>query len=256
MEMMDLNDFNTVFRRELNRIKELPIVGCITGSCMLDDDFSTWQDKPDIDIFVYTDTQMVWAISEILSLGYTFGGKGKKKRGEEIKFDWLLDMNSNKSLGLSTIMLEHRIGTHDISVNITVKKGCTNVAEVLCSYDMSIIMKGYDIKNKMTLDLRTQNGWQERVASPNLLSNNIEEHPSRFTLARALRQWDRVTKYYNRGYDTRPMAQYYLDKINEVLAAGAVFGTERDEESFEEYAKDFKEIREIIKNWLEVHEDD
>lgn len=249
-------DFNTVFRKELEDLKESSIIGCITGSCMLDDNFTYWQDKPDIDIFVYTDTQMVYAISELMSRGYVPGGKGKRAAGEELKFQWLLELNKNNSYGLSTIMLEKTVDGFDIAVNVTVKRGCHNVAEVVCSYDMSIIMVGYDIQNKLTLDLRTQNGWQEKVASPNLLSNNIEEHPSRFTLSRALRQWDRVTKYYNRGFDTRPMARYYLDKIDEVLKAGSAFGTDRDEESFEKYAVEFREIREIIYNWLEVHHDD
>lgn len=255
---LNIFDFDFVFRNELNKIKELPIYGCITGSCMLGDrvNFNAWDERPDIDIFIYSESAMLEAVTLLEMDGYTLGGKGKNPAGEELKRQWIRETGVRGNFGLSTLMLEKKVEGHDVYVNVTWKKDCKTVAEVICSYDMSIVMKGFDIPHQMVMDLTNMDGRNPQIAVPNYLSNNIEEHPSRFTLNRALRQWDRIIKYYQRGFDTRPMAQYYLDKINEVLAAGAIFGSEAEAASIEKYFPGFVEMKGKIETWMEEHCDD
>lgn len=233
-------------------LKESGINGCITGSCLLDEDFDTWDEAPDIDLFVYSEPSMIHAICTLEHMGYVPGGKDKKKAGEELKRKWLIETGLNRNMGLSTIMYEK----DGVYVNVTMKRNNNSVVEVLANFDMSIVMKGYDIPTGFMCDLRTQDGGDVKVATPNKLKRALYDHPSRFDVWRALRQWNRVVKYYNRGFDTRPMARFYLDRIDEVLEAGAVFGSDKDVESFEEMAPEFREMKDTITKWLEEHEED
>lgn len=242
--------------KELNKaideLKETDIYGCITGSCLLEEDFDTWESIPDIDIFVYSRTAMMHAIMVIENLGYEPGGKGKPVAGEKIKKRWLIEDINNHNGFLNTIMY-HR---NDILVNITYKNGCTDVTDVLSTFDMSIIMKGYDISKGLYCDMRTLCSTDTKVAMPNYLNRNINDHPSRFNLNRLLRQWDRVIKYYNRGFDTRPMAKYYLDCINVVIDTGAAFETENDKISFTDMEPRFLDYKAKISAWIKEHEED
>lgn len=228
--------------------------GCITGSCLLDDDFDMWDTAPDIDVFAYSEASFIHMICELDNIGYVPGGKDKKASGEKMKRHWILTTGVNSKAPLSTIMYEDpKTG---LSINVTYKKNCDSLVEVLSSFDMSIIMKGIDISTRFMLDLTTSQGSDAKTAVPNKLKRHLYNHPSRFEVQRCLRQWDRVVKYYNRGYDTRPMAKFYLDIIHQVLEAGAAFGTEKDIISFEEMMPEFLEMDEIITSWLIEHEDD
>ena len=41
-------------------LKNTDIHGCITGSCMLDMDFDSWTETPDIDVFTYTENKELY----------------------------------------------------------------------------------------------------------------------------------------------------------------------------------------------------
>lgn len=228
------------------------INGCITGSCMLDEDFDSWDQAPDIDVFTYSENSMIHAMCVLESMGYKPGGKDKTEAGETLKRKWLLEDGIQKSAPLSTIMYHKG----DVCVNVTTKRNNHSVVEVLANFDMSIIMKGYDIPTGYLCDLRSQDGNDPMVAVPNKLKRSLYDHPSRFEVWRALRQWNRVIKYWSRGFDTRPMAEFYLDCIDKTLEAGAVFGTDKDIQSFEEMAPEFREMRDVIAKWLKEHEED
>lgn len=236
----------------LEIIKGTDIYGCITGSCMLDADFDTWDSEPDIDIFVYSETAMIHAMITLEHLGFVPGGKDKKPAGETLKRNWLIESGIQRNVSLSTIMYEK----DGVYLNVTYKKNCTSVIDVISGFDMSIIMIGYDIPTHYLLDLRCQDNNDPMIATPNKLKRQMYNHPSRFTVWRALHQWDRVPKYYGRGYDTRPMAKFYLDIIDEVLEAGAAFGTEKDMESFNEMEPGFIEVYEKITKWYDEHKED
>lgn len=243
---------NQDIKDTIEKLKATDINGCITGSCLLDVDFDEWQEHPDIDVFVYSEPALVEAIMILEGWGFEPGGKDKTPAGERLKRRWIMETGVNRKQPLSTIMY-----TKDgVDVNITVKGRCESVLDVIGTFDMSIVMIGYDIQTDCLCDLRTQNGCDPKVAEPNKFRRHLYNHPSRFEVQRAMRQWNRVLKYWARGYDTRPMARFYLEKIDGVLEAGAIFGTDKDVASFEEMQPEFREMKTTIEAWLAEHEED
>jgi hypothetical protein len=65
-----------------------------------------------------------------------------------------------------------------------------------------------------------------------------------------------VVKYYNRGFDTRPMARFYLDMIDECISAGCLFDSEESQEAFENFSSEFVEKRAAIADWYDAHKED
>ena len=231
------------------------IDGCITGSCMLEADFDEWDSKPDVDLFVYSDRYMIWAVAKLtMTYGLKFGvdDSDRSRMQEEQKMQWLIDDKKNKSkvtgITLATIKLHADDGT---IVNVSCKSGCKTVADVVNSFDMTIIMKGWDIKHGYMYDMTSQ--WSEpNVAVPNQLrKTDIDMVKTAYWV----RQFDRVIKYWQRGYDTRPMARFYLDEINQVLDRGNIWTSEQSEDFYNSFAKEFIEMREKISHWLADKED-
>jgi len=236
--------FSDTLKAHIEVLKRTGINGCISGSCMLPNvDFSTWDTMPDIDLFCYTEAAYIHALCTAQALGYVPGGKGKNPLAEETKLAWTLADGVRKQSEVSAIQLSK----DDVALNVILKKSANSVIEVLASYDMSIIQIGHDIRKDYTLDLR---GDDINVATPNKLKDLDYNHPSRLAVWRMIAQWDRVIKYWNRGYDTRPMAEFYLDLINTVLDTGAIFGTDADNESFNKFVEDTKAIKDKIEKWI------
>lgn len=234
-------------------LQQQDINGCITGSTLLECDFNLWDKAPDIDIFVYTEQELIHAISILEhKLGMKPGkGTEQSNRQEEWKLSRLRKYGgTTKKFNLTTASLYANIGDDTIVVNVTNKKNCENMLQVLGSFDMSIIMRGYDIKNHFWLDIRTE---PVNVAQPNLLRSHDAEL---WTVSKWIRQWDRVIKYYNRGFDTRPMAEFYLELIDKALEGGELFTTEKGKETYEQFAAEFLQVKSVIEEWLEEHKED
>ena len=95
--------------RLIEELKKSPIDGCITGSCLLDNDFNLWQDEPDIDLFVYSEIKWIHAVTWLLDHGYVYGNckdASKNPEVEEWKFQTMLDKGSDKNHSITTIYLE------------------------------------------------------------------------------------------------------------------------------------------------------
>lgn len=237
-------------------LKELPINGCITGSSMIPEaDFDAWTSKPDIDVFVYSDMQLLF-VSTMLMTGYGFEPASK---AEEKKLEWLREGGINKKAPLTTI----KVKNGDVVVNLTWKKWKTSVVSVLASFDMSCIMIGYDIPFSWGIDMRTkdvkifddrENRWSDdpNVSVPNPMR---KQNADRYTAAMWVRQFDRVIKYWQRGVDTRPMAKFYVDLINEVIETGSVFQSEKDIAGYEEFVEMYAPLRDRMEQWLKDKED-
>jgi hypothetical protein len=115
---------------------------------------------------------------------------------------------------------------------------------------MSIVMQGYDIKHHVMYDMR--------VGDPNVATPNpLRDHDCvMWTVAKWVRQFDRVVKYYNRGFDTRPMAKFYLDMIDQCIDAGCLFDSEESQAAFESFSQEFIEKRAQIADWYDTHKED
>lgn len=255
------NDGCTTTREKIESaislIKTLPIDGCITGSCWLPGfDPDAWGSTPDIDIFVFGEDELVKAVT-LAQYGLRMTpGKGTKRseQQERWKLDRLFKAGLNYRLGITT----YTFYCEGVMLNFTFKQRkfhgkwvpLLSTPDVLQSFDMSIVMQGYDIQHHVMYDLRTG---EPTVATP----NPLRDHDCvMWTVAKWIRQFDRVVKYYNRGFDTRPMAKFYLDMIDECIEAGCLFDSEESQEAFESFFNEFLEKRATIADWYEAHKED
>lgn len=238
-------------------VKTLPLDGCITGSCLLPGfDPEGWGTMPDIDVFVFGEDELVRA-TEIArhALKMTPGsGTERSRRQEEWKLNRLRDAGLNYKIGITT----YKFYCEGVILNFTFKQRkfhgrwvpILDTPGVLQSFDMSIVMQGYDIKHHVLYDLR--------VGEPNVaIPNPLRDHDCvMWTVAKWVRQFDRVVKYYNRGFDTRPMAKFYLDMIDECIDAGCLFDSEESKEAFDSFSQEFLEKRAVIADWYDTHKED
>ena len=245
-------------KQTIDFLKTTGFNGCIAGSSMIDGDYDNWESIPDVDLFVYNEPQLIY------SAGLMEGHYGYDliSGGEEWKFDRVINHGKQKSAALSTLKFRKPGG--NVNVNITYKYGLDNMFSVLGSFDMSIIMVGHDIRRKTTVDLRC--GWpgmvpenetgmwstSTRVAKPNPLR---EQDVDMYGAEMWIRQFDRCIKYWDRGYDTRPMAEFYIRLIDGVIARGQLFATENGEAAFNAFVEEFTPLRGKMENWLADKED-
>lgn len=241
----------------IDLIKRLDIDGCVTGSCLMEDfDPDGWGTTPDIDIFVFGEDELVHAIDIVMYKLKMVPGTGttRSRQQEEWKLKRLRTSGLNRKIGVTTYKFYH----DEIIVNLTFKQRkhhgrwvpILDTPGVLQSFDMSIVMQGYDIRHHVLYDMRVGD---PKVAIPNPLR---DQDCVMWTVAKWVRQFDRVVKYYNRGFDTRPMAKFYLDMIDECIEAGCLFDSEESQEAFETFSQEFLEKRAIIADWYDNHKED
>lgn len=237
-------------------LKATDINGCISGSSMLDCDFDYWDSAPDVDVFVYTEPQLQYA-ANLLMFKYGFE---PLSAGEEWKLNRVQNKGSQKNSYLMTVKLKRG----DVIVNISYKQWKNNIFSVLSSFDMSIIMVGYDIRKHVMLDLRC--GWDNmvpedpdgrwspsvNVAYPNPLR---DQDVDMYGTEMWIRQFDRCIKYWNRGFDTRPMARFYIELIDGVIEKGQLFQTNKSEAAYQGFITTYEPLREKMVQWLNDKEE-
>lgn len=240
----------------IDLLKDLDIYGCITGSSMLEADFDTWDQHPDIDVFVYYGNELLNAARILIDCH----GFEPATDGEAWKLERIRKSLRQKDTFLQTIKLKRG----DVIVNLTFKYGKTNMLAVLSSFDMSIIMVGYDIENKSMMDLRVgtsdlvpedpNNKWSKskQVAVPNPLR---KQDVDMYGVEMWVRQFDRVIKYWNRGFDTRPMARFYIELISGVIEKGRLFNSEKSMAAFDEFVATYEPLKDKMVQWLNDKED-
>lgn len=239
--------------------KILPINGCITGSCFLPGfDPDAWGSKPDVDVFVYSEADLVKAVTYAEHSLKMQPGQGTER--SEMQERWKLGRLYKDGLNYKIGITTYKFYCDGVMLNFTFKqqkiKGrwvpIINAPGVLMSFDMSIVMQGYDIKSRVMFDLRPDNV-DPHVAVP----NPLRDHDCvMWTVAKWVRQFDRVVKYYGRGFDTRPMARFYLDMIDQCIEAGCLFDSDESHAAFDSFSQEFLEKRAAIAEWLEEHEED
>lgn len=231
-------------------LKNTDIYGCITGSSLLESDFDDWDTPPDIDVFVFSPQALIHAVVLLTEkYGFEPGSETEKSaKGEAWKIDRSITHGMQKNFPLSTIKLRK----DGVIVNITYRKYQTSVLDILSNFDMSIVMRGYDIRKKLDVDLRKLIDVPNTTAIPNPFRN---QDTDMYTTMQWIRQFDRVIKYWQRGFDTRPMAKFYLKAIDDVLETGAIFDTDKAMSLYDEFSEQFKEIREKISAWLKDKEE-
>lgn len=221
-------------------LKEQPIKGCITGSCLLD-----YFEGQDVDIFVYDEksfTKLLFAMHH--NPMFTI-----LDPIEKWKFQQYIDKNQDNFYKFGLVTIKFTYNTC-IPVNIIVKKNCRDIFSVMSSFDMDIIAKGYDIETKQYLNLSenldkkaTWNKWNTAFYSSEI-----------WQISRILRQLERCFKYYKRGYDVDEVVKKYIELIGKLQDFTNIF----DSENFTEKLKITKDntaiVKQICELWLETHE--
>ncbi len=241
----------------VNEVMKMPIDGCITGSYWLDKyDPELWDSTPDVDLFVFSEGDLREAlVFAEYAMGMTPGtGTKRSQLQEETKMDILRKDGINRKTGITTF----KFYEDGVILNITYKmsrvKGrlqpLSSTYEVLRSFDLTIVMQGYDIRSHTFIDMRPDCG---DVAYPNPMRDH---NCAAWTIDKWIRQFDRVVKYYDRGYDTRPVAKFYINMIDTCLDIGCIFDSDKAQESFERFIPEFVEKRAAMAEWLEAHKFD
>lgn len=221
-------------------IKNQDIDGCLTGSCLLD-----YYEGQDIDVFTYNEA----AYTKLLYSMYHNPMFLLLDPIEIWKFkDWTSNTykGSLKKLGLVSIKFKYNLS---VDVNVIYKKGQESIFQVLASFDMDIISKGFDLKTKMMLDLSenrpgiaTWNKWNNRFYDVNIWS-----------ISSLLRQFQRVIKYHKRGYDTDEITLKYIEILKEMMEYENIFNSIKIDEKVESIKKNGIILVQIFNKWLETH---
>ena len=243
----------------VNVVKSMPIRGCITGSVWLPGfDPDVWGSTPDVDVFVYSEADLVRACTYAeFTLKMKPGtGSERSEKQERWKLARLFKSGLNRKLGITTYKFNSDGVVLNFTYKMTKEQGrwvpIIDAPGVLRSFDMSIVLQAYDIDSRIMYDMRPDN-----MPVTTAIPNPMREHDCvMWTVSKWVRQFDRVVKYYNRGFDTRPMAEFYLKMIDECLDAGCLFDSDESHEAFDAFSEEFLAKRAVIADWLEEHKED
>ena len=221
-------------------IKEQPIKGCITGSCMIG-----YFDNQDVDVFVYDEK----SFNKILyAMEYNKDFQILDPL-EKWKYDQYMTKNNDNFYKFSLITIKFTYNTC-VDVNIILKKKCFNIFSVLETFDMDIIAKGYDIGTKQFLDLSEKKG--NKVVTWNKW-NPVFYSSEVWQISRVLRQLERCFKYYKRGYNVDEVVKKYISLIEEIQNYTNIFSSESYTEQLKVRKDNTKIVKQICVKWLETH---
>jgi hypothetical protein len=219
----------------LELLKKQDVNGCITGSVLLD-----YFEGADIDVFVYDKS----SFNKLLFFMHYNPLFNILDPLEQHKFNEYIneDKSSLDSIGLITIKFKYNLC---IDVNVVFKKFHKNIFDVLSNFDLDIIANGYDIKTGNYLSLRTTTGlegtwnrWNTSYYKCNLWS-----------CKRLLRQFSRVVKYTERGYNLDSVTDKYISLIEEILDKDNIYKTEKGTIFYEKTQKEFEIVLKILQVW-------
>lgn len=163
---------------------------------------------------------------------------------EQHKFDDYInnDKSSLEQLGLITIKFKYNLL---VDINVIFKKFHKNCFDVLSNFDLDIITTGYDIKTGKILSLRESTG---KVGTWNRWNNSFYK-PDFWSTKRLLRQFERVVKYTNRGYDLTSVTDKYIELVENIISTENFYKSEKGTKYFEDTIDQFEIVLKILKAW-------
>jgi hypothetical protein len=216
-------------------LKQQPIDGCITGSCLLD-----YFEGQDIDVFVYNKS----SLNKLLFYMHYNPMFLILDPLEKHKFDEYInnDESSLEKLGLITIKFKYNLL---IDVNIVFKKFNKNCFDVISNFDIDIIASAYDIKTGRNMSLRESTGM---VGTWNKWNTTFYKTDF-WSVKRLLRQFERVIKYTERGYDLTSVTDKYVSIIEEIIQTKNFYKTEKGSKYFNDNIEQFDLVLKILNVW-------
>jgi len=168
---------------------------------------NNWPDETDVDIFCYSKACLASLIQLFMDAGWEPNSAIDTFKAERIRF-W----EPPKKFNLQTVALSKP----DLPIlNLTWYNEGIDLVSIIKRFDMDYLMVGMDVRTKQFFDMR---GPDHRLANVNHL--NAKFDVADVDVMYWLRQFDRVPKGYARGIDTRPVAQTYIEWLDDNLARG------------------------------------
>ena len=222
-------------------LKKQNIQGCITGSCLLD-----YFPGQDIDVFVYSESDLT-ALLYFMHYNPLFQILDPLEKYKYNEYT-INGKSSINSIGLITIKFKYNLC---VDVNVVYRKSNNNIFDVISNFDINLICKGYDIRTKETLDLGgytgnkigTWNKWNKSFYNPNM-----------WDCKRFIRQFERVVKYEQRGYNLDAVTDKYIELTEGVLQLENIYKTERGTEFYEKTIKEFQVVLALLKQYKKSKE--
>lgn len=216
-------------------LKKQEVNGCITGSCLLD-----YFEGQDIDIFMYDEpsfTKLLWfmyynPMFTILDPMELHKFEDFTNRGK----------SSLDSLGLITIKFKYNLC---VDVNIIFKKFNKTCFDVISNFDLDIITTAYDLKTGKTISLRESTG---NVGTWNTWNSSFYD-VNFWGTKRLLRQFERVVKYTQRGYDLTSVTDKYIEIVEKVVGTENIYKTEKGNKYHNDSIEQFEVVLKILKVW-------
>lgn len=220
----------------LKILKEQDVEGCITGSCLLD-----YFEGQDVDVFMYNES----SFNQLLFFMHYNPMFQILDPLELHKFNNYIKNNDSslKNLGLITIKFKYNLL---VDINVIFKKFNKNLFDVISNFDLDIIATGYDIKTGKTLSLRETTGM---TGTWNKWNNSFYKEGDFWSVKRLLRQFERVIKYTQRGYDLTSVTDKYLEIVENVIKLENFYKSTKGVAFFEANIKQFEIVFEILKDW-------
>lgn len=217
-------------------LKKQEVNGCITGSCLLD-----YFEGQDIDLFMYDKS----SFTKLLFFMHYHPMFNILDPMEQHKFDNYInnDDSSLDSLGLVTIKFKYNLL---VDINVIYKKFNKNLFDVISNFDLDIIASGYDIKTGQTLSLRTTTGFE---GTWNKWNTAFYKKGDFWSVKRLLRQFERVVKYTERGYNLISVTDKYISIVEDIIKIENFYKTEKGTQFFENNIKQFEIVLKILQTY-------
>lgn len=214
--------------------------GCITGSSLLPE----YHEGSDVDLFMYdvkSFTKMYYTLINnpmFTILDATEQWKAKMFENKEEKYG---------KVPIITIKIHYNTA---IPLNLILKKDSTDIFSTLSSFDLNLICKGFCLQAREYLDL-TENSVTTKIVNvnkwnPRYNSDNI------WDLSRVFRQFSRVIKYHNRGYNTDAVAIRYKEILEDIIEFENIFKSEKMEEKLNSIKINGEILIKVIDVWLKT----
>lgn len=217
-------------------LKEQDIDGCITGSCLLD-----FFEGQDVDLFCYSES----SFNQLLFFCHYTPMFQILDPLELHKFNEYIKHNDSslKNLGLITIKFKYNLC---VDVNIIFKKYNKNCFDVISNFDLDIIAIAYDIKTKKTLSLRESEGM---VGTWNKWNQTFYDEGNFWSIKRLLRQFQRVVKYTERGYNLTSITDKYIEIVEKAINTQNFYKSEKGIKYFNDTIEQFEIVLKILNVW-------
>lgn len=221
-------------------VKEQPVRGCITGSCLLE-----YFENQDIDVFCYDEK----SFQKMLFAMYHNSMFTITDPLERWKFEQYIDKNESTFYKFGLVTIKFTYNTC-IPVNVILKKKAKDIFSVLSSFDLDIICVGYDIETKQELNL-SQN-LPDKVATWNKW-NTTYYSDEIWAMSRVLRQLSRCFKYHKRGYNTDAIVNKYLELLDKLQEYESIFNSENFNDKLKITQENTIIIKQLCEMWLRTH---